>query len=57
MLSNEECASQENSPSLLSIYNIAWAKQKLSKTELLFKMPILAGAVNALDVTFGMDPR
>jgi len=57
MLKSEECASTSDSPSLLATYNIAWAKQKLSSTEFLFKMPLLAGTVNALDVSFGMDPR
>lgn len=58
MMANEACASNEDSPSLLSNYNIAWAEQKIQKIDLLCKVPILAGALcNEFNASYGLDPR
>ena len=57
LLRTEEIASQENSGSMLNVYNIGWAKAKQIQTGLTFKMPILVGAIKSIDVTTGLDPK
>jgi len=54
---NEQCAIQDETPSLLTTFNIEWAKKKVQTTEFLFKMPILACVVKRVDFSFGIDAR
>jgi hypothetical protein len=57
MMLNEQCAIQDEMPSLLTTFNIEWAKKKVQTTEFLFKMPILACVVKRVDFSFGIDAR
>ncbi len=58
MLANEACTSQEDYPSMLSTYNIAWAQKKIEKIDLLCKVPILAGALcSEFNASYGLDPQ
>jgi hypothetical protein len=50
-------ASEENTGSMLNVYNIGWAKAKHIQTGLTFKMPILVGAIKSIDLTIGLDPK
>jgi hypothetical protein len=57
LLRTEEMASEENTGSMLNVYNIGWAKAKQIQTGLTFKMPILVGAIKSIDLTIGLDPK
>jgi hypothetical protein len=57
MILHEEVAQEVKSPSLLSKYNLKWAKAKMRETDALFsKMPLLACVVKNIDLSSGMDP-
>lgn len=57
MISNEECASQIDSPSLLNLYNIDFAKKQLPNHEILYKMPFLAAVIHSVDLSTGNSPK
>ena len=57
MLRTEDVANNDSSPSLMDVYNIAWAKNKMIQTGMTFKIPILIGAIKSLDLSTALDPR